>query len=131
MTQQNSMTDITSFTIFLAGRNFLATPLHMTPFCGKLKKSRFIPLERLYCKRPILCLASSKILTSHLPHRPASVYTPGRVCTPFPLGAGGGHICWVERGVGVIILEDARHSSVLYICKYFVFIPKLLRGLPT
>jgi hypothetical protein len=26
----------------------------------------------------------------------------------------------VERGWGVNILEDARHSSVLYICKYFV-----------
>jgi hypothetical protein len=26
----------------------------------------------------------------------------------------------VERGVGVNILEDARHCSVLYICKYFV-----------
>jgi hypothetical protein len=24
------------------------------------------------------------------------------------------------KGVGVNILEDARHSSVLYICKYFV-----------
>jgi hypothetical protein len=30
------------------------------------------------------------------------------------------NIDWVERGVGVNILEDARHSSVLYICKYFV-----------
>jgi hypothetical protein len=26
----------------------------------------------------------------------------------------------VERGWGVNILEEARHSSVLYICKYFV-----------
>ncbi len=39
----------------------------------------------------------------------------------FFLGAGGGgHIRWVERGVGVNILEDARHCSALYICKYFV-----------
>jgi hypothetical protein len=29
----------------------------------------------------------------------------------------------VERGWGVNILEDARHSSVLYICKYFVASP--------
>ncbi len=29
----------------------------------------------------------------------------------------------VERGVGVNILEDARHCSVLYICKYFVTDP--------
>jgi hypothetical protein len=26
----------------------------------------------------------------------------------------------VERGLRVNVLEDARHSSVLYICKYFV-----------
>jgi hypothetical protein len=49
---------------------------------------------------------------------------PGEcVCTP-AFGAGGGQTRWVERGVhgggGVNILEDARHSSVLYICKYFV-----------
>jgi hypothetical protein len=43
-------------------------------------------------------------------HRPASVY-------PTAFGAGGGHTGWVERGWGVNILEDARHSSVLYICK--------------
>ncbi len=48
------------------------------------------------------------------PHRPASVYPPA-------FGAGGGHTRWVERGGGGSnILEDARHSSVLYICKYFV-----------
>ncbi len=33
---------------------------------------------------------------------------------------GGGQTRWVERGRGVNTLEDARHSSVLYICKYFV-----------
>jgi hypothetical protein len=40
------------------------------------------------------------------PHRPASVYPPA-------FDAGGGHTRWVERGWGVNILEDARHSSVL------------------
>jgi hypothetical protein len=35
------------------------------------------------------------------PHRPAI--------------GGGGHTRWVERGWEVNILEDARHSSVLYI----------------
>jgi hypothetical protein len=35
-------------------------------------------------------------------------------------GAGGGQARWVKRGWGVNILEDARHCSVLYICKYFV-----------
>jgi hypothetical protein len=43
------------------------------------------------------------------PHPLASVYPPA-------FGAGGGHTRWVERGVE----EDARHCSVLYICKYFV-----------
>jgi hypothetical protein len=47
------------------------------------------------------------------PHRPASVYPPA-------FDAVGRHTRWVERGWGVKILEDARHSSVLYICKYFV-----------
>jgi hypothetical protein len=44
------------------------------------------------------------------PHRPASV----------AFDAGGGHTRWVERGGGVNSSEDARHCSVLCICKYFV-----------
>jgi hypothetical protein len=36
--------------------------------------------------------------------------------------AKGGHTRWVERGWGVNSWEDARHCSVLYICKYFVHI---------
>jgi hypothetical protein len=47
------------------------------------------------------------------PRRPASVSSP-------VFGAGAGHTRWVERGWGVISSEDARHCSVLYICKYFV-----------
>jgi hypothetical protein len=54
---------------------------------------------------------------------PPPPHCPASVCTPPPFGAGGGHTRWVERGVGVNILEDARHSSVLYICKYFVIHP--------
>ncbi len=46
--------------------------------------------------------------------------TARRVRTP-AFGAEGGHTRWVERGWGVIV-EDARHSSVLYICKYFVIV---------
>jgi hypothetical protein len=65
--------------------------------------------EIIYCKRPILCLAPSKILT---PHRPASV--------PPPLVRGEDTLAGWRGGWGVNILEDARHSSVLYICKYFV-----------
>jgi hypothetical protein len=37
-------------------------------------------------------------------------------CVPPAFGAGGGHTRWLERGVGVNILEDVRHSSVLYVC---------------
>jgi hypothetical protein len=47
------------------------------------------------------------------PHRPASVYPPA-------FGLGGRNTRWVERGWGVNGSEDARHCSVLYICKYFV-----------
>ncbi len=67
-------------------------------------------VERLYCKRPIQCLASSKILTPH----------PLTAQCVSPFGAREGHTRWLERGVGVNFLEDARHSSVLYICKDFV-----------
>jgi hypothetical protein len=45
-----------------------------------------------------------------------------RVCTtpPPPLVRGGGLTGWVEMGWGVNSSEDARHCSVIYICKYFV-----------
>ncbi len=52
------------------------------------------PVEGLYCKRPIQCLASSEILTPH-------PLTARRVCTPPAFGAGGGHTRWVERGWGI------------------------------
>jgi hypothetical protein len=49
-------------------------------------------------------------------------HPPNRHHPPPAFGAGLGHTRWVEMGVGggVNILEDARHSSVLYVCKYFV-----------
>ncbi len=43
------------------------------------------------------------------PHRPATL----------AFGAGGGHTREEEGGDGNSS-EDARHCSVLYICKYFV-----------
>jgi hypothetical protein len=46
-----------------------------------------------YCKRAILFLSSSKILTPHPPLRPARVYTPAFV-------AGGGQTRRAERGMG-------------------------------
>ncbi len=81
------------------------------------EEGRYLPYRKVhtvevsYCKRPIQCLASSKILT---PHRPASV------CTPPPLVRGEDTLAGWGVGWGVNILEDARHCSVLYICKYFV-----------
>jgi hypothetical protein len=41
-------------------------------------------------------------------------------CVPPRLWCGGRTHSLGGEGVGVNILEDARHSSVLYICKYFV-----------
>ncbi len=54
-----------------------------------------ICVEGLYCKRPIQCLTSSKILTPHPPHCPASVYPP-----PPTIGAGGGTHSLGGEGVG-------------------------------
>jgi hypothetical protein len=69
-------------------------------------------VEGLYCKRPIQCLASLKTLT------PTPSPT-GECVPPLPLVRGKDHSLGGE-GVGVNISEDARHCSVLYICKYFV-----------
>jgi hypothetical protein len=49
-----------------------------------------------------------------------SPLTDRRVRVPPAFGAGGGHNRWMERGWGVNSSEDARHCSVLYICKYFL-----------
>jgi hypothetical protein len=49
----------------------------------------------------------------HPHHRPASVYPP-------PLVRGEDTLAGWRGGWGVNILEGARHSSVLYIRKYFV-----------
>ncbi len=49
--------------------------------------------------------------------------TARRLCTPPPLVRGRTHSLGGEGGGGVNILEDARHCSVLYICKYFVGSP--------
>jgi hypothetical protein len=47
--------------------------------------------------------------------------TDRRVCTPPPLVRGKDTLAgWRGGAWGVNILEDARHCSVLYICKYFV-----------
>ncbi len=47
--------------------------------------------------------------------------SPPGECVPPAFGAGEGHTRWLERGgCGHNILEDVRHSSVLYVRKYFV-----------
>jgi hypothetical protein len=52
-----------------------------------------------------------------------SIDRPASASSPPAFGAGGGHPRWVETGWGVNGSEDARHCSVLYICKYFVISP--------
>jgi hypothetical protein len=47
------------------------------------------------------------------PHHPASGY-------PSPLVRGEDTLAGWREGWGVNILKDVRHSSVLYVCKYFV-----------
>ncbi len=92
-------------------------------------------VERLYCKRPILCLASSKILTPpHTVKKSLSIFPSpgwmsltklsmaGRVWSVTPhLGTGKSiTLFYGAPPWEVNILKDARYSSVLYICKYFV-----------
>ncbi len=72
-----------------------------------------VPVERLYRKRPSKCLASSKIWTHH-------PLTAGECVLPRLWCGGRIHSLGEEGGGGVNILDDARHSCVLYICKYFV-----------
>ncbi len=75
-------------------------------------------VEGLYCKRPIQCLASSKIF--FYPPPPPHLLTARRVCSPQPLVRGEDTLDGWRGGEGVNSSEDARHCSVLYICKYFV-----------
>ncbi len=65
---------------------------------GGVWTGRELSVEELYCKRPIQC---SGVFQNIDPH------APRRVCTP-------------RHWWGVNSLEDARHCSVLYLCKYFV-----------
>jgi hypothetical protein len=60
--------------------------------------------EIIYCKRAILSLSSSKILTPHPPLPLASVYPP-------PL-LGGGHTRQAERGMGVNIFWKTREIGL-------------------
>jgi hypothetical protein len=52
--------------------------------------------------------------------------SPPGECVPPAFGGGRTHSLCGEGGWGVNISEDARHSYVLYICKYFVIFLILL-----
>ncbi len=79
---------------------------------------RPVPVKRLYCKRPIICLASSKILISPTP------LTARRLCTAF--GAGGGHTRYGVEGGGGSIFWKTRDTAlystyVSTLCYYLIF----------
>jgi hypothetical protein len=77
-----------------------------------------VSVKRLYYKRPTQCLASSKIL---LPHPlTARRFGAGEDTLAAPVG----------EGVGGQYFKGSRHSSVLYICKYFVSLPNSVCTLP-
>jgi hypothetical protein len=94
---------------------FIVEPLH-SPQTRTVQIAGSCPVEGLCCKRPIQCLASSEILTPPPLTNPASVYPP-------PLVRGEDTLSGWRGGGGLNIPEDARHCSVLYICKYFVVHP--------
>ncbi len=48
--------------------------------------------------------------------------SPPGECVPPPLVRGENTLSRRRGGWGVNILEDVRHSSVLYVCKYFVLL---------
>ena len=80
----------------------LSSSLHPLSFFSHL--SLLFPTEYIfYCKRAILFISSSNILTPHPPLRPASL--------SFPRNKGGGvHTRRAVRvGEGFNILEDAKH----------------------
>ncbi len=68
-----------------------------------------VPVEGLYCKRPIQCLASCKILTPHPSHRP-------------PLVQGADTLA---KGRGSLVIVWKTPDTALYsiICQYFVHVP--------
>ncbi len=78
-------------------------------------------VEGSYCKRPIQCLASSKILTSH-PHLPASVNPPPLMRGKDTLAGwkgGGGSIFWktpdtalYSTYVRTLCLKSGGHEDV-------------------
>jgi hypothetical protein len=88
----------------------LIAPLRHLVHSATYKQFLALTVERLYGKRPIQCLAID----------PPTPSPPGE-CVPPPLVRGEDTLARWRGGWRVnICVEDARHSSVLYICKYFV-----------
>ncbi len=81
-------------------------------------------VEELYCKRPIQCLASSKILTPH-PSPPASVYPPSPA-----FGAGGGHTRWKTPDTALSSTYVSTLWSLIFsITSYSIFYIKSIQGM--
>ncbi len=87
-------------------------------FAHEELEASLMDVEGLYCMRPIQWLASSELLTP-MP------LTARRVCTPTVPHSTPPLAGW-RVGWGVNSSEDARHCSVLYICKYFVLMEQEL-----
>ncbi len=66
-------------------------------------------------ERPVLLSGVFQDIDPPPPPADCVVYPP-----PLVRGGGRTHSLGGEGGGGVYILEDARHSAVLYICKYFL-----------
>jgi hypothetical protein len=83
------------------------SPLHEhAQQCGARGTFRVLATEHIfYCKRAILFISSSKILTPHPPLRPASLYSPRN--------KGGYSLAGRRGGWGVNILEDERNRIAL------------------
>jgi hypothetical protein len=103
------------------------------PALGLVHEGLFV--ERLYCKRPILCLASSKVLTPP-PHRPASLYPclwyGGRTHSLGGEGVGGS-IFWKTPDTALdstyvsnlwryclLVSKDRRHLFVTLCCTHLM-----------
>ncbi len=96
----------------------MTVPVHLSLFSFSLVVTAKA-VERLYCKRPIQCLASSKILTPPPPSPPGECLSPpprlwceGRTHSQGGEGVGGGSIFWKKP-------DTALYSVHIY-CKYFV-----------
>jgi len=85
-------------------------------------RTKCLHVEGLYCKRPIQCLASSKILTPPPPHCPASVYPPPR------LWCGGRTHSLGGKGVGGQKTPDTDLYSI-YVSTMCLYMTAFLCGL--